>query len=221
MKKLTIVILLAAVSLPFLPAVGIRAGFGPLSSLGASFCFGSWDLDADLRSTFPVVTEAGYPLASSLFDLDVSRKDWRKYAFGLFEGMSVGCSYRLLDTEKNTLNLGLAVTAGVVQDREDGLYDLIPNHDTMIVTALSVQLRYTFNISRNHGLFFSCGWPAVLWGRLLGIPGNNDSYDISSWLFIPWTFDEIERNDDREGLGKISLIMGAATPVRIGYIYTF
>ena len=56
---------------------------------------------------------------------------------------------------------------------------------------------------------------------LLGLPDNNDSYDISSWLFIPWTFDEIERNDDRENLGKISLIMGAAAPLRIGYIYTF
>ncbi|MBR6348080.1 MAG: hypothetical protein IKR80_03910 [Spirochaetales bacterium] len=221
MKKLSIVILLAAVALPFLPAVAVRAGFGPLSSLGASFNFGSWDLDTDLRSTFPVVTEAGYPLASSLFDRDVSRSEWRKYSFGLFEGLGVGFSYRLLDTGKNILNLGLAITGGVIQDREDGLYDLIPNHDTFIITALSVQLRYTFNINENHGIFFTCGWPAVMWGRLLGLPDNNDSYDISSWLFIPWTFDEIERNDDRENLGKISVIMGIAAPLRIGYIYTF
>ena len=221
MKKLTVIMILAAVALALLPAVGIRVGFGALSSLGASFNFGRWDLDADLRSTFPVVTEAGYPLASSVFDLDVSRRDWRKYSFGLFEGLGAGFSYRVLDTEKNTLNLGLAVTAGVIQDREDGLYDLIPNHDTFIITALSIQLRYTFNINANHGLFFSCGWPAVMWGRLLGIPGNTDSYDTSSWLFIPWTFREIEQNDNREGLEKISVIGGAVAPVRIGYIYTF
>ncbi|MBP5552715.1 MAG: hypothetical protein J6X41_04965 [Spirochaetales bacterium] len=221
MKKLTVLIVLVVLAVSVLPAVSLRVGIGALSSLGASFNFGSWDLDADLRSTFPVVTDIGYPISSSLFDLDVSRKDWRKYSFGLFEGMTVGFSYRLVDSPSSTLNLGLAATAGIIKDKEDGLYDLIPNHDTFVLTSLSLQLRYTYNLNAHHGLFLSCGWPLASWGRLLGIEGNNDSYDISSWLFIPWTFREIERNDDREGLGKISLIMGAVASLRIGYIFTF
>ena len=61
MKKLLLALVILATAFS-VPAVSVKTGIGPISSLGVSFSTGRWDFSADVRSSFPVLPLA-YPEA--------------------------------------------------------------------------------------------------------------------------------------------------------------
>ena len=219
MKKLLLALVILATAFS-VPAVSVKTGIGTISSLGVSFSTGRWDFSADVRSSFPVLPLA-YPEARKLIDGDFSFSDWYGYSCGLFIGGGMSASYRIINSEKHILSAGLTAVAGHVSDREDGVLDILPDYEHIIVAALEVQLQYTFNINSRHSLFFSCGFPFMGWLSILGVPGNNNAYTISSFFFIPGTFREIETNGGMPGVTRYAVLAASVMPVKIGYIYTF
>ena len=219
MKKLLLALVIFSVAFS-VPALSVKAGIGPISSLGVSYNTGRWDFSADVRSSFPVLPLA-YPAATKLMDRDFSFKDWYSYSSGLFIGGGMSASYRIINSEKHILSAGLTTVAGHVSDRNNGLLDILPDYEDILVAALEVSIQYTFNINSRNSLFFSCGFPFMGWLSILGVPGNNNAYTISSFFIVPGTFREIEVNGGMPGVTGYAVAAASVMPVKIGYIYTF
>ena len=216
----TLLIMLLAVSLS-LCAVSLKAGLGPVSSLGVSFNTNNWDFSVDVRSTFPIVPTAGYAAVPKLLGREVKFDDWFKYSSTLFNGIAGEVTYRLVNSESHVFSMGLTTIFGLVRDPEDGVLNVLPDYENLLLAVLEVNAQYTYNINDRNGVFLSLGFPVMGWVDLMEVPGSDNAYSIKSMIYVPYTFNQIETGGEMEGITKKAVLICAAAPVKIGYIYTF
>ena len=220
MKRILIVLTLVLVSVFSVSAFSLRAGIGAVSSVGISFEAGCWDFDLDFRSVHPVLSLIGMKVLPDLIDEDADAAHWRQLCSGLFNGLGTSASFRFAESEKHSLAVGLDLVAGILKDGKDNL-DFLPKYEKAIFSFLALQLRYTFKINENHGLFISAGYPFFGWFHVCSVPNDNDGYGFSSVLWIPQTLIELEEARDMDGFAKLATLGIVAATVRIGYVYTF
>ena len=223
MKRKTIasVIIMMIIVTLSLGAVSLKAGLGPVSSLGVSFNKDNWDFSADIRSTFPIVPTAGYAVVPKLLERDISFESWFKYSSTLFNGIGGGVSYRIVNSERHVFSMGLSTIFGLVRDPEDGVLNILPDYENLLLAVLEINAQYTFNINVRNGVFFSLGFPFMGWLDLMAVPGSDNAYSIKSMIYVPYTFQQIETGGGMEGITKKAVLICAAAPVKIGFVHTF
>ena len=220
MRRILLVSVLILISVFSVSAFSLRAGIGAVSSAGISFESGRWDFDLDIRSVHPVVSLIGPQILPDLIDEDADEAHWKQFCGGLFNGMGTSASFRFVDSERNSLAVGLDLVAGMLKDGKDNL-DFLPKYEKAIFSFLAIQLRYTFRFNENNGLFISAGYPFFGWFHVCSVPNDNDGYGFSSVLWIPQTLIELEEARDMDGFAKLATLGIVAATLRIGYVYTF
>ena len=214
-KVIASVLIMIILSMLSLGAVSLKAGLGPVSSLGVSFNKDTWDFSADIRSTFPLVPTAGFAAVPRLLGDGVSFESWFKYSSTLFSGIGAEASYRVMNTQSHILSFGLTTVFGLIRDPEDGVLNILPDYENILLAVLEVNASYTYNVNDSSGIFLSVGFP------VMGVPGNNNAYSIKSMIFGPHTFFQIETGGDMPGITRKALLVCAAAPLKIGYVHTF
>ena len=116
--------------------------------------------------------------------------------------------------------MGLDLVAGILNDGRDSL-DFVPKYEKAVFSFLALQLRYTFRINENHGVFASVGYPFFGWFHVFSVPNDNDGYGFSSVLWIPQTLVELEEARDIDGFARLTTLGLVAATLRIGYVYAF
>ena len=220
MKRILIVLILVLVSVFSVSAFSLRAGIGAVSSAGISFKAGRWEFDLDARSVHPVLSLVGTKVLPDLIDEDADDAHWRQFCGGLFNGLGTSASFSFVDSEHHSLAVGLDLVGGILKDGKDNL-DFLPKYEKAFFSFLALQLRYTFKINDNHGLFFSASYPFFGWFHVFSVPNDNDGYGFSSVLWIPQTLIELEEAREMDGFAKLATLGLVAATLRIGYVYTF
>ncbi|MBQ7282010.1 MAG: hypothetical protein IJR16_04460 [Spirochaetales bacterium] len=220
-KTLITTIVMLLVAMTALSALSLKAGLGAISSLDVSFNHGRWDFSAGLRSSVPVIPTAGYAVAPKLLERDISFPDWAGYSCMLFNGIGADASLRLVNDKHHTFSLGLSTAFGLIRDPEDGVLNILPDYENILLAVLEFNAQYAYNINEKHSIFLSLGFPFLGWIDVMGVPGNNNAYSIMSFIAVPQTFRQIEEGGRMEGITEKAVLISALAPVKIGYIYRF
>lgn len=220
MKRILLISVLILVSVFSVSAVSLRIGLGAVSSAGVSFESDRWDFDLDIRSVHPVFSLVGPQVLPKVINEKADAAHWRQLSSNLFNGLGASASFRFLQSEKNSLAVGLDLVAGLTKDGKDSL-DFLPVYEKAIFAFLAVQLRYSFNINSHHALFVSMAYPFCGWLHVCAVPNNNDGYAIDTELWVPYSFKQIEISRHIDNLALYATVGLVAASLRFGYVYSF
>ncbi|MBP5551982.1 MAG: hypothetical protein J6X41_01220 [Spirochaetales bacterium] len=220
MKRILLISVLILVSVFSVSAVSLRIGLGAVSSAGVSFESDRWDFDLDIRSVHPVFSLVGPQVLPKVINEEADAAHWRQLSSNLFNGLGASASFRFLQSEKNSLSVGLDLVAGLTKDGRDSL-DFLPVYEKAIFAFLAVQLRYSFNINSHHALFVSMAYPFCGWLHVCAVPNNNDGYAIDTELWVPYSFKQIEISRHIDNLALYATVGLVAASLRFGYVYSF
>lgn len=220
MKRILLISVLILVSVFSVSAVSLRIGLGAVSSAGVSFESDRWDFDLDIRSVHPVFSLVGPQVLPKVINEETDAAHWRQLSSNLFNGLGASASFRFLQSEKNSLAVGLDLVAGLTKDGKDSL-DFLPVYEKAIFAFLAVQLRYSFNINSHHALFVSMAYPFCGWLHVCAVPNNNDGYAIDTELWVPYSFKQIEISRHIDNLVLYATVGLVAASLRFGYVYSF
>ena len=220
MKRFLLISVLVLACIFSVSAVSLRIGLGAVSSAGVSFESGRWDFDLDIRSVHPVFSIVGAKVLPKVIDENADEAHWKELSSNLFNGMGASASFNFLQSEKNSLAVGLDLVAGLTKDGRDSL-DFLPVYEKAIFAFLAVQLRYSFNINEHHGLFVSVAYPFCGWLHVCEVPNNNDGYAIDTELWVPYSFKQVEISRHIDNLALYATVGLVAASLRFGYVYSF
>ena len=212
-----LVLLLVALTWAGASSWSISAELGLPSTLGVTYSAGRFDGEFKIHSSFGLGGFLSYSFIDKASDADMTASEKISYGNSLIQGLSLGFSYKVLNTDVIDFYLG----TDAVYLHASSIEGVISHFTTGDTALFNVNVKLGFDITEHNNVFIKTGFPLLAYLNYGGDENNTNYCAFDFWAFLPTAIVQAEEGNYVDVEAKTLAMIFAALDFKIGYTYRF